>query len=334
MSAERPRPAAQTPLAGKGLSFADPVASGGYRWWYVDAFNAEKTAGMTLIAFVGSVFSPYYATARRHPPADPENHVSLNAIFYGPDRKRWALTERGRPELRREADLFQVGPSQISLADNVLTFEIDEWCVPIPSRLRGVVRVRMRHQNAECLPLDDQGLHRWWPVSPVCDVAVELEKPGLSWQGTGYLDSNGGTVALESSFRNWHWMRVHRRDETGTVYYDSQLLDGAWRGLCLQHGDDGRVLSVTQDSEPALDNLPPTTVWRMGRAVRSAALPGSASTQITTFEDTPFYARSALSPSVQTDISSVMHESLDLERFSSRWVQTLLPFRMPRRAGW
>jgi carotenoid 1,2-hydratase len=28
---------------------------------------------------------------------------------------------------------------------------------------------------------------------------------------------------------------------------------------------------------------------------------------------------------------TAVHESLDLNRFASRWVQTLLPFRMPRR---
>jgi carotenoid 1,2-hydratase len=28
-----------------------------------------------------------------------------------------------------------------------------------------------------------------------------------------------------------------------------------------------------------------------------------------------------------------VHESLDLDRFSSRWVQSLLGFRMPRRTG-
>jgi carotenoid 1,2-hydratase len=27
-----------------------------------------------------------------------------------------------------------------------------------------------------------------------------------------------------------------------------------------------------------------------------------------------------------------VHESLDLDRFAQRWVQLLLPFRMPRRA--
>jgi carotenoid 1,2-hydratase len=29
-----------------------------------------------------------------------------------------------------------------------------------------------------------------------------------------------------------------------------------------------------------------------------------------------------------------MHESLSLDRFASRWVQAMLPFRMPRRTGW
>jgi carotenoid 1,2-hydratase len=38
--------------------------------------------GMTLIAFVGSVFSPYYAWARRKGQADPENHCALNVAIY------------------------------------------------------------------------------------------------------------------------------------------------------------------------------------------------------------------------------------------------------------
>jgi carotenoid 1,2-hydratase len=29
---------------------------------------------------------------------------------------------------------------------------------------------------------------------------------------------------------------------------------------------------------------------------------------------------------------NAVHESLDLDRFSRRWVQLLLPFRLPRRA--
>ena len=33
----------------------------GYVWWYVDALSDDGRHGLTLIAFIGSVFSPYYA---------------------------------------------------------------------------------------------------------------------------------------------------------------------------------------------------------------------------------------------------------------------------------
>ena len=37
-------------------------------------------AGLTIIAFVGSVFSPYYHWSGR---AEPENHVAINVALYG-----------------------------------------------------------------------------------------------------------------------------------------------------------------------------------------------------------------------------------------------------------
>jgi carotenoid 1,2-hydratase len=40
--------------------------------------------GLTLIAFVGSVFSPYYAWARRRGEAPALNHCSINVALYGP----------------------------------------------------------------------------------------------------------------------------------------------------------------------------------------------------------------------------------------------------------
>ena len=33
----------------------------GYVWWYVDALSDDGRQGLTIIAFIGSVFSPYYA---------------------------------------------------------------------------------------------------------------------------------------------------------------------------------------------------------------------------------------------------------------------------------
>jgi carotenoid 1,2-hydratase len=50
--------------------------------------------GLTIIALIGSVFSPYYAWARRRGPTDPEHFCALNVALYGVD-KGWAMTERG-----------------------------------------------------------------------------------------------------------------------------------------------------------------------------------------------------------------------------------------------
>jgi GT2 family glycosyltransferase len=56
------------------------------------------------------------------------------------------------------------------------------------------------------------------------------------------------------------------------------------------------------------------------------ALGDSDMTVARTLEDTPFYSRSVLS-SDGTGAWDTVHESLDLDRFASRWVQFLLPFR-------
>ena len=47
------------------LRFDQPVTNGGYAWWYIDAISDDGNHGLTLIAFVGSVFSPYRSEERR-----------------------------------------------------------------------------------------------------------------------------------------------------------------------------------------------------------------------------------------------------------------------------
>jgi carotenoid 1,2-hydratase len=49
-------------------------------------------------------------------------------------------------------------------------------------------------------------------------------------------------------------------------------------------------------------------------------------------EDTPFYARSVIRATMLGHDVVAMHETLDARRFSSPWVQSLLPWRMPRQA--
>ena len=84
--------AAAAELAQRELGFDEPVAPNGYAWWYVDALSDDGRHGLTVIAFIGSVFSPYYAWARRRGRADP--HEPLRA-----ERRRCTAT--GRQALER-----------------------------------------------------------------------------------------------------------------------------------------------------------------------------------------------------------------------------------------
>ena len=78
-----------------GPDFNVAVPPSGYRWWYLDGLSADGQRGLTVIAFVGSVFSPYYAAARRRQEAvAPARFCAINVALYGPNRTAWAMTER------------------------------------------------------------------------------------------------------------------------------------------------------------------------------------------------------------------------------------------------
>jgi carotenoid 1,2-hydratase len=64
----------------------------------------------------------------------------------------------------------------------------------------------------------------------------------------------------------------------------------------------------------------------VGRTVRTEAPPR----EVRTFEDTPFYTRTAATTTIGGVARPTICESVDLDRFASPWVQALLPFRMPR----
>ena len=46
-------------MAVSKLGFAKPVPDSGYRWWYIDGFSDCGRFGVTVIAFIGSVFTPF-----------------------------------------------------------------------------------------------------------------------------------------------------------------------------------------------------------------------------------------------------------------------------------
>ncbi len=297
---------------------------GGYRWWYVDALSDDGRYGLTLIAFVGSVFSPYYFKARARGATDPENYCSLNAILYGPGSKHWALTERGSGDLSRDASSMRVGPSALRFEGDRLVVDICEITVPWPRRLVGQVRVQLQQAQPRQFDLDPDARHHWWPFAPRARVEVEFDHPNLGWSGEAYADANWGEEPLEDGFSYWHWSRGVDPVGRTVVRYE------AWP----RRGDPALLsLGFTPGGVEELDagesrKLPSTTIWRMRRDGRVQA--GDTLAVQRTFEDTPFYSRSLLQTSGEGGDWLAMHESLDLDRFRRGWVQFLLPFRMPR----
>lgn len=298
------------------------VPDDGYAWWYVDAFSDDRRYGITLIAFVGSVFSPYYARARRRMPAAAGDHCALNVALYGDGVRRWAMTERGAAQVRRRRERFAVGASELAWLDGALLVRVDETAVPLPRPVTGTVTVRPRALHGETYTLDPAGRHRWRPLATDCRVRVAFERPAVVWEGPGYLDTNAGDEPLERAFRRWDWSRAHA-DGVSRVYYDVLRRDGSSAGLALEFEAGGAASPVTPPPTVAL----PRSRWGVARGVRSEK--GVPAT-LRRLEDTPFYTRSLLAASIDGRPATAVHESLSLERFRTRWVRALLPFRMPR----
>jgi carotenoid 1,2-hydratase len=343
---------------GGGPLFTERVVPNGYGWWYVDALSDDGLHALTIIAFIGSVFSPYYAAARRDARlkglhgANPMEYCAINVALYEGvghgasknaqpgtlSRSRWwSMTERASRHVSVSDTSLTVGPSEISWNGKQLIIDIDEITVPLPSRLRGQIVVEPYATFTESYALDAAGRHHWRPIAPCSRVKVQMQQPGLSWSGTAYVDSNHGDAPLESAFCSWDWSRAkctsRRRDDGPAaptlVVYDIDRVDGTHLSLAKRFDIAADGTGHISDFIAPKHSILPSSGWRIPRATACDA--GAECAIIKTVEDAPFYARSIVSSSVKgTDVIAV-HESLSLERFSQRWVQTLLPFKMPRR---
>ncbi|AUX39454.1 hydroxyneurosporene synthase [Sorangium cellulosum] len=290
----------------------------------------DRRHAITIIAMLGSVFSPYYARARERGPADPLMHCAMNVALYGPRADRWALTERPRGAVFRSPRSLSIGPSLMDWSGDELRVAFDETTAPLPSRLAGTVRLRRpaaagaRGARAE-LALDGAGRHRWAPIAPVARAEVELTHPAMRFSGSAYLDTNAGDEPLERAFERWTWSRALGADGIALTY-DVRRRDGS-----------RLLLARAYDAAGGARELPPLaprplgdTTWGIAREI--AADPGTAPRLLRTYEDTPFYARSLAAATFGGEPATVVHEALSLGRFASPWVQFLLPFRMRRSA--
>ena len=279
-----------------------------------------------MIAFLGSVFSPYYAWTRRFGVGDPLRHCALNvALYRAGDRdapKRWSMTERGAGAVERDATHLRIGPSALRWDGSALTIAIDEVTMPLPRRIRGTVRIHPAALTDHDALLCRTGNHHWTPLAPRARVELSLEQPSLRWSGEGYLDGNHGDGAIETAFRHWDWCRAPLRRDTAILYH-SVHRDGGATDIALRVDRHGTVEPFASPPGTVL----PRSRWRVRRATRSET--GTA-TVLRTLVDAPFYARSVLRTQLLGERVEAVHESLDCDRFARPWVQAMLPFRVPR----
>ncbi len=248
----------------------------------------------------------------------------MNVVLYGPRGKRWAMTERGRGAVRQAAESLQIGPSAMEWDGAALNVRIDEVTAPLPSRIRGTVRVIPPALAERTFVLDGGGRHRWRVIGPGSRVEVALSQPELRWSGTGYLDTNDGDEPMEDRFATWNWSRAPVRDGT-LVLYDVIGRDEAPRSIAIRYDRAGAVEEIVAPPVAALRR----GLWGVARATRADA--GHGGRVVKALEDAPFYTRSVIATRLLGEDVTAVHESLSLDRFRAPWVQAMLPFKMPRR---
>ena len=266
------------------------------------------------------MFSPYYAWSGW---ADPLDHCAVNVALYGGGGGRWSMTERGREALRRDKAELSIGPSSLTWDGDTLTARFDEVTAPLPSRIRGTVRLRPEALVGQSFELDAQGRHTWRPLAPRARVEVSLTQPDRRWRGRAYFDTNSGDEPLESRFSSWDWARAHTDRDT-LIFYDVERAEGDAASVALNINGRGDVQTI----QPPPRRRLPSTFWRMPRTLRSEALHPPRLRW--TLEDTPFYTRSLVEGCYGGRAAQIVHESLSLNRLRSPVVRAMLPFRMPR----
>jgi carotenoid 1,2-hydratase len=178
---------------------------------------------VSVIAFIGSVFSPWYRWSGRK---DPENHVCINVATYGPGG-RFTMTDRGRAALRQSEErlrgralLDALGGRPAGDRHRRMSAR-RRWSRP---RARTITRHALG-ADARRIAADEDGAHVWRPFAPVADIEVDLDAKGWQWSGHGYFDANFGTRALEEDFSFWTWGRFPFPGRRA-CFYDAVRLDG------------------------------------------------------------------------------------------------------------
>jgi carotenoid 1,2-hydratase len=300
------------------------VPPDGYAWWYIDGISDCGTRAISVIAFIGSVFSPWFRWSGRR---DPHNNVCINVATYGPGGK-FTMTDRGRSALRQAEHSFTVGPSSLRWDGQQLVIDVNEMGgLPFVGPVRGQITVTPTAVTDVELPLTPDGAHIWRPFAPVSDIKVDLNGRGWQWDGHGYFDANFGTRALEADFKFWTWGRYPTKDGA-FCHYDALLRDGTELGAGFAFSPDGAASEVTPPPKTRMAR----TLWAVARDTRADA--GYRPRQVKAMLEAPFYSRSMVRTQLDGEETVGVHEALDLTRFRSPVLMPMLAVRVPRRPGW
>ena len=238
------------------------------------------------------------------------------------------MTDRGRAALNTTPDTFQVGPSSMHWTGRELIIDINEISSPpLISRVRGQITVTPHAVTNVELPLKPDGTHIWRPFAPRARIEVDIDRPGWTWSGEGYFDSNFGTRALEEDFSYWTWGR-YPTGNGATCFYDATRLDGSELAAAFSFDEDGTAHEIPLPPKVPLRR----SLWAVKRETRGDA--GTQACQMQNMLDAPFYSRSAVRTTLNGRETTGVHEALDLKRFRSPFLKPMLAVRVPRRRNW
>jgi carotenoid 1,2-hydratase len=279
---------------------------------------------VSVIGFIGSVFSPWYRWSGRK---NPQNHVCINVATYGPGG-RFTMTDRGTSALRQSASQFTVGPSSMRWNGEQLVIDINEISSPpLINRIRGQIRVTPSAITNVELALTGDGAHIWRPFAPRSRIEVDIDRPGWQWAGEGYFDANFGTRALEEDFSYWTWGR-YPTSQGATCFYDATRLDGSELAAAFSFDTKGNAQTIPLPPKAPMRR----SLWAVRRETRGDS--GTRARQVQAMLDAPFYSRSAVETTLNGETVTGVHEALDLTRFRSPLLKPMLAVRVPRRAQW
>jgi carotenoid 1,2-hydratase len=308
----------------EGPNFNIAVPPNGYAWWYVDGISDTTERAISIIGFIGSVFSPWYRWSGRK---NPENHVCINVATYGPGG-RFTMTDRGQSALRQSPSTLQVGPSSMRWNGDHLIIDVNEiGSPPLISRVKGQIIVTPSAVTDVELPLTTDGAHIWRPFAPTSRISVDLNSKGWQWEGHGYFDANFGTRALEEDFSYWTWGRYPTQGGS-TCFYDATRLNGSKLAAAVQFDEKGHASEMPLPPKARLKR----SLWAVARETRADA--GYQPRQVKNMLDAPFYSRSAVKTQLDGVETVGVHEALDLVRFRNPLLKPMLAVRVPRRARW